>query len=389
MILYEFEGKKILEEAGINVPKSRLIKSLKADFAVASNIVLKAQTLTGKRKDAGGIIIVSNADEAKSAVYKMFDSSINGEKIESILAEEKIEYSGSEYYISISYDTESREPVLMFSDEGGTGIEDRKSSVFPIDPKNPLEHVPALAGLPDELVKKIIRLFFDGDCLLLEINPLVLSEQGYVALDAKIKLDDAASGRHKEWNFPTRSISGRPPTEREIAAKKIDEGDYRGTAGSAYFDLSGDIAVLASGGGGSLTALDALFAAGGRPANYTEYSGNPPKEKIEKLAKIVMSKPGLCGLWIVGAIANFTDIYATLSGLMEGLRSAEKELVKKFDFPIVIRRGGPRDKEAFEMLRGIKELDLHLYGEETSIAESANIISKLAGEYAKKHELVA
>ncbi len=144
---------------------------------------------------------------------------------------------------------------------------------------------------------------------------------------------------------------------------------------------------MASGGGGSLTALDALLVAGGKPANYTEYSGNPPKEKVEKLAKVVMSREGLAGLWVVGAIANFTDIYETLSGLMEGLRKAEKDLGKKFDFPIVIRRGGPRDKEAFEMLRAIKDFDLHLYGEETSIAESAKIITKLAAEYSTKHDI--
>ncbi|MDO8676931.1 MAG: ATP citrate lyase citrate-binding domain-containing protein [Candidatus Azambacteria bacterium] len=391
MTLYEFEGKKILEAGGITVPKSQLIKSddIFSGAGLSFPLVLKAQVLSGKRKDAGGIIFVAEIEEAKRAVLKMFGAKINGEKAESILVEEKIGYSGPEYYISISYDTERRAPVLVFSKEGGTGIEGRGANVFPIDLKNPLERVPVLANLPEELVKKIIKLFFDSDCLLLEINPLVETGGGFVALDAKIKLDDAAFGRHKEWSFPPRSVAGRVPTENEIAAKKIDEGDYRGTAGSAYFDLSGDIAVLASGGGGSLTALDALFVAGGNAANYTEYSGNPPKEKIEKLAKIVMSKPKLNGLWIVGAIANFTDIYATLSGLMDGLRKAEKELGKKFDFPIVIRRGGPRDKEAFEMLRAIKDLDLHLYGEETSIAESAKIITKLSEEYAKKHELTA
>lgn len=379
----------MLETAGINIPQSQFLKSSGDFVAVRPPLVLKAQTLSGKRKDAGGIIFVNKEEEIKDSLSKIFNTTINGEKVENILVEEKMEYAGPEYYISISYNTETRGPVLVFSKEGGTGIEGRAASVFQINPGNPLANAPAIKDLPEELVKKIIKLFFDADCLLLEINPLVSTRHGFVALDAKIKLDDAAFARHKDWSFPPRSVPGRTPTEREIAAKKIDENDYRGTAGSAYFDLPGDIAVLASGGGGSLTALDALLAAGGRAANYTEYSGNPPKEKIEKLAKIVMSKPGLNGLWIVGAIANFTDIYETLSGLMDGLRKAEKELGRRFDFPIVVRRGGPRDKEAFEMLREIKDLDLHLYGEETSIAESAKIITKLAVEYKKKHEFTA
>src|SRR5581483_10563307 len=122
---------------------------------------------------------------------------------------------------------------------------------------------------------------------------------------------------------------------------------------------------------------------GGKPANFTEYSGNPPKEKVVKLTKIVLSKPNIHGLWVVGTVAaNFTDIYETLSGLIEGLREAEKELNTKFDFPIVIRRGGPRDKEAFEMLKQVKDFNLTLQGEEVSISQSAHIIAEKAEEYA-------
>ncbi len=143
---------------------------------------------------------------------------------------------------------------------------------------------------------------------------------------------------------------------------------------------------MSSGGGASLTAMDALIKNGGKPANYTEYSGNPSKEKVQKLTKIVLSKPDLNGLWIVGAVANFTDVYETLSGIIEGLRETEKELGRKFHFPIVIRRGGPRDKEAFEMLRQVKDFDLHLYGEETSISQSAVIMAKLAKEYAERRK---
>jgi len=223
-----------------------------------------------------------------------------------------------------------------------------------------------------------LKAFFDNDCLLLEINPLVESAGKLIALDAKVNLDDTAGGRHKERLLPTRSIPGHISSKNEIEAKKIDENDYRGTAGSTYFDLDGDIAVLASGGGASLTAMDALLATGGSPANYTEYSGNPPKEKVEKLSKIVLSKKNLHALWVVGAIANFTDIYETLSGFLDALR----KINPKPDYPIVIRRGGPNDKKAFEMLKKNKDFDLHLYGQETTITESAKIVAGLAKNYA-------
>lgn len=363
MILYEFEGKKLLKSYGIKVPESQILDRVEDDITIKPPLIFKAQVLSGKRADAGGIIRMQND------LKQLFGKTINNEKVEKILAEELVEYQGPEYYVSLTYDTDSRGSVVTVSKAGGTGVEERA--------------LEASDDLPKDLLDKLMKLFLDQDCLLLEINPLVQDKNGdWIALDAKIKLDDAAAGRHPEWDFAPRSVPGHTPTTREIEAKKIDEGDYRGTAGSTYFDLDGDIAILASGGGASLTAMDALIKCGGKPANYTEYSGNPPKEKVAKLTQIVLSKPNLYGLFVVGAVANFTDIYETLSGFLEGLRQARVELETKFTFPIVIRRGGSRDQEAFAMLKKVSDFDLHLYGEETSITESAKIMNSLAQKYA-------
>ncbi len=387
MILYEFEGKKILKDAGVEIPEADLIDSPNQKVNLKFPVVAKAQVLSGKRADVGGILFAANGEELEKALKEIFSKTINKEKVEKVLVEEKADIK-EEYYLSLSYDTESRGPVLTISSSGGTGIEGRESKTFVLDPLNPEESLEKLdlLGVEKEVVRKILKPFFEGDLLLLEINPLIKTEDGnWMALDAKIKTDDTAKSRHPEWDFSPRSAPGHNPTEREVEAKKIDEGDYRGTAGSTYFDLDGDIAILASGGGASITAMDALIASGGKAANYTEYSGNPPKEKVEKLTKIVLSKPGLNGLWIVGALANFTDIYETLSGFMDGLRYAQKELNQKIDYPIVIRRAGPNDKKAFKMLKDeAREFDLHLYGEETSITQSAEVIAKLAKEYSKK-----
>lgn len=390
MILFEYEGKKLLADAGIRVPNGQIVNSVDDRLSIKFPVVLKAQVLSGKRADAGGIIVCDEisaseggADYFKFLISKLLGKIINNEKVEKVLVEEKVSIK-KEFYISLSYDTTFRQPVLTFSESGGTGIEERKSEIIPINILNPL------AGLTtpfdESLLKKLIDLFLTSDATLVEINPLVLTEKGeWFALDAKVNLDDTALGRHPDWKeYPPRSVAGYSPTKNEIEAKKIDEEDYRGTAGSTYFDFDGDIAILASGGGASITAMDALIAVGGKAANFTEYSGNPPREKVEKLTKIVLSKPNLHALWIVGALANFTDIYETLSGIIDGLRHAQAELGTKFNFPIVIRRAGPRDNEAFEMLKKVKDLDLHVYGEDTSIPESAKIIADLAREYANK-----
>jgi citryl-CoA synthetase large subunit len=387
MILYEFEGKELLKKAGIKVPSSQLIDSPEVEIVVLPPLVLKAQVLSGKRADVGGIIKINKGQLTSDNLNQLFGVIINNEKVEKVLVEEMIDFEEPEYYLSVSYDTETRGPLLTISESGGTGIEKRAVQNYSINSLNwQDDKVLSELAIPQDLITKVIHLFFDEDCTLLEINPLVKDKKGeWYALDAKIKLDEVAQKRHTDWNFSPRSIPGYQPTKNEIAAKKIDEDDYRGTAGSAYFDLDGDIAVLSSGGGISLTALDALTKLGAKPANFTEYSGNPPKEKVVKLTKIVLNKLNIHGLWVIGTVAaNFTDIYETLLGLVEGLRQAEAELHSQFDFPIVIRRGGPREEEAFAMLRTVKDFDLHLYGEEVSVAESAKIMADLAKKYALK-----
>ncbi|MFC1625558.1 ATP-grasp domain-containing protein [Patescibacteria group bacterium] len=377
MILYEFEGKKILSEGGIDIPKSQLISSPKQNINLKLPFILKAQVLTGKRKKAGGIIQINSNKDLKKKLSNIFALTIHGEKVSKVLVEEKIDIK-QEYYISISYDTDYRSPVIVFSTNGGEGIEKRISKSIPFNTlslKVPQKYVPEKIY---KLLPKLIKIFIDNDLLLLEINPFVETKEGeLVAVDAKLKIDDTAIARHKNWNYKLRSTPGYTPTIREKRAKNIDQNDYRGSAGSTFFDLPGNIAVLASGGGASLTAMDAIIASGGKPANYTEYSGNPPREKVEKLTEIVLSKKYLKGLWVVGAVANFTDIYETLSGFLQALRKVKP----KPKYPILIRRGGPRDKEAFEMLKKVKDFNLHLYGQEISITESAKIMAKLAKKY--------
>lgn len=194
------------------------------------------------------------------------------------------------------------------------------------------------------VAQQLLELFKKENALLAEINPLFeMADGSFVAGDAKIILDDNVVN----------------PAERP------------------YLDLPGDIAILASGGGASLINLDALILAGGKPANYVEYSGNPPASVVEELTLKVLSKPGLKGCWTVGGTANFTDIFETMSGFVAGLRKVQP----RPSYPIVIRRDGPRQKEAFEMLKQVAReegLDFHIFGPETPMAESAKIVVQLA-----------
>ena len=168
---------------------------------------------------------------------------------------------------------------------------------------------------------------------------------------------------------------GRLPTEREIAVAKIDSGEkyYQGTAGK-YIEMPGDIGILFSGGGASIANMDALMSVGLKPANYTEYSGNPPREKVYALAKVVLSKPGLRGLWIAGGVANFTNVKETFQGIVDALDEV------KPSYPIVVRRAGPFEKEGMQLMKECAErnnLQIKLFGKETSMSETAKVLAEM------------
>ncbi|MBI4057851.1 acetate--CoA ligase family protein [Candidatus Microgenomates bacterium] len=389
MKLYEFEGKNLFKKVGIATPRSFLVSNpqqfeeIPVDFVP---VVVKVQALSGNRAARGGIVRCTSLKEIKANVQNFLGSDFGEERVSSVLVEEEI-HKEKEYYLSVTFDTSVRSPVLLISTKGGTGVATFEER-FILDPFEDFTQEKATRLLKNinfppssaALVVRLVGLFYEYDCRLAEINPLTWDGYAFWALDAKVILDDAALYRHPDLSFSPRSSSGKPPTKAEIDAHTIDENDHRGVAGSVYFDLDGDIGILASGGGGSLVALDGVLSAGGKPANYTEYSGNPPFEKVYALTTIVLSKRGLHGLLIAGAIANFTDIQETLRGVLQALRDHKPHTT----FPIVIRRAGPRDKEAFEMLRdaGQKEgFDLHLFGEETPIDTAA----KLVVEFSKKH----
>ena len=364
MKLYEFEAKTLLKEAGIAIPKSQLLSKPSETLKLEGRVIGKAQVLFGGRGKKG--LISPNYKE-------LFEKS----GVEKVLVEEFVD-SQKLFFVSVTYSTDSRTPVVLYSYHGGIDIEDQKKiNILPIDLT--CDSLPAVPKV-NEVVKKLWDLFKKIDARLIEINPLVQAKTGFVALDAKIILDDDALFRHQELEFEPRSELKSKPTQFEVAAKKIDENDHRGSAGSSYFDLDGDIAVIAAGGGGSVVNMDALIALGCKPANYTEHSGNPPAEKVEKLTKIVLSKPNLAGVWFVGATANFTDMVETLTGFVSGLRSVKP----KPTYPIVIRRGGPRWEEAKEMLEEVRKkegFDLHIFGPETPMTSTAKVMVDLVQEF--------
>lgn len=376
MKLFENEAKRLLEGYGLSTPSSE-----------AEEYVVKAQVLAKNRKEHGGIEFASSKKEAKKLAGKIKDREVNGHEVNDVLIEEKAAFS-QEYYFSVLYDTDVRSPVLLFSRNGGSGVEDREVQKLVLEDYDQWrirEFLKDQEVSSDEIVKlgmtiyRICKCFFEEDARMIEVNPLVKTEEGYVVLDAMIDLEDDSSYRH-DRDYEERSEFGREKTEREIRAEKIDEKDHQGIAGK-YTELDGDIAMMLAGGGASLTNMDALIEYGGKPANYTEYGGNPPTEKVYKLTKVILSKPGLKGCWHVGGTANNTDIYRTMKGFCQALEEIQP------DYPIVVRRDGPNADKAFELLRETREkldLDMKLYRNDTSMTQTANVLMEMIQQGEKK-----
>ncbi len=343
MKLVEYQGKELFQKYGIAVPRSVLVDQPIDDVALQFPLVLKSQVVSGDRKMKGGIVFIENKEALFGELSKLFLQKIDGNLPKKILIEERVD-SARELYMSFSYDTDRRVPVCAFSETGGSGVSSAR--IFPLEFKDstwtlPYNEFPA--GVK-KVAQSLLDVFINERALLVEVNPLFELKDGEViAGDAKVLLDDA------------------------IVDPKM----------RPFLDLGGDIAILASGGGASLVNLDALMKHGGRPANYTEYSGNPPAAVVEELIIKVLSRPGLKGCWVIGGTANFTDIYETMLGFVQGLRNIHPQPT----YPIVIRRDGPRRKEAFDMLREVKKnegYDFHLYGPEIPMSESAKIMVERA-----------
>ncbi len=377
MRLYEFESKLLLQKHGVPVPPGVVLTS-KAPSPFLPCVV-KAQLLFGKRADLGAIKICRDKKQADEAISKLLNASFKGEKVNGVLVEELVEMD-KQFYASFVFDTDARSPVLLFSAQGGTGVEQRSVQKLVINELKGLSESDAESFLKEHkvlapLLVSLWKVFVVEDCKLLEINPIAQSKSGFVCLDAHVELDDFAASRHKERVYAERPLAsfGRPLTERERAVKLANDADYHGTV--KYVELDGNIALLAAGGGGSLTCMDALIDAGGKPANYSEFSGDPTEEKMYVLTKHAISKPGVKGCWIVGAVANFSRVDTMMSGIVKAFEEVNPK------FPVVVRRAGPYEKEGLAILKKAAEKHgwvVEVYGAETPLTSTAELVVRKA-----------
>jgi succinyl-CoA synthetase beta subunit len=347
MKLREYEAKNVLKEAGIPVPAGFLIKS--ADEltphldALGETFVLKAQVDVGGRGKAGGILMAGKANGANLA-NDLFGRQIKGLPVKEILAEQRLEIL-HEYYLSITIDRSSKQPLILFTEAGGVDIEItakehpeaiRKAFANPLMRDIPPFMLRELIGTaPKEIgpiINKLYRIFIEKDALLAEINPLVTTPHGVYAADAKLIVDDNALGRQ---GFTVN----RDLTEREREAEKY---------GFSYVELNGAIGVIGNGAGLTMSTLDLIEFYGGKAANFLDVGGGAESERVMHAVRLVGSVPSVKVI-VVNLLGGITKCDEVAKGIITA------EIPQK----VIVRLAGTNEAEGRAMLaeKGYEMLD--------------------------------
>ena len=336
MKLTEAQAKSLLAEHGIPIPDSETATSPAETHAAAERlggrVAVKVQVRSGGRGKAGGVVVVDSADAAAVEAERLLGSTFGDEVVTEVLVEEAIDIA-AERYVSVVVDTSLGTPILMRSDQGGVEIESMTESieVVSIDPQT---RRPTAGKITDAVEQCLVDAFFDFDALIVEINPLVETADGSViAVDAKVELDDSAAFRQQALHDRFDGSGRVDGSEREQTAAEL---------GLRLIELGGEVAVLANGAGLTMATMDAIVAAGARPANFLEIGGDAYTKATPAL-ELVLSQPGVRSL-----LVNFCGAFARCDVMTAGVIDAWENL--KPDIPVAFSIAGTGQDEARAML---------------------------------------
>ncbi len=362
MRLYEFEAKRIFEGVGIPVPRGVMANSPEqAHDAVRpwnGPVVLKPQTLAKRRGKAGLIEFADRPDEVARLSTRLFGRVHEGERIDTLLVEEKVRLAG-ELFVGIAIDYTKDQPVLLVSPSGGVEIEmlarEKPNLIrkLPLSVSEGLTDEDALAlaqflgGQRPETnreewiagLKRILLSFYGMfrryDCELAEINPLGMRDDfSLVALDGAMVIDDEAQFRHPDLVRPRAQTNESFEQEQTYKEK-----------GWTYIQMEGDIGILSSGAGITMAILDLIHLQGGKAANFLD-TAQMNRKGIFDAFQIFHTSLGIKALLV--------NIFAGLNRCDE-LAEGIKDYVTAYraPFPIVVRMVGNREEEGKEILEGI------------------------------------
>lgn len=366
MKLYEFQGKTLFREAGIPVPRGAVVTASDRSGLFAPSAV-KAQVLSGGRGKAGGVLLVSTQAEAEKAAGSILSMELKGEPVRALLVEEKMNIR-AEYYLAVTFDGETGTPLFMASASGGMDIESvaehtpEKILKLPVDPLWGLTDY-KLRAMADFLgyenkkefasfARKVWTLFREKNAVLVEINPLVVTDSGLVALDSKIEIDDDARPRLKD-------LFEKNLAEQAALTGVEGEADH-GTI--TYVPLEGNVGLISDGAGTGMLTLDLIRDLGGEAADFCEMGGlTSPEVMYSAMDQVFSDKKDIKSLLVV-LIGGFNRMDEMAEGITAYLRE------HKVSIPLVVRLCGTMEEEGKAIM---KEAGLPVYDDlRTAVADA-------------------
>jgi len=361
MNIHEHQAKQILKEFGIEVPNGVFALSVedlvkKAKQLNTDKYVLKAQIHAGGRGKAGGVKILNNIDELTKASKELLGKKLitpqtgpEGKEVKRLYVEESSTIE-KEFYLSCLVDRASSKIAFISSDQGGMDIEEvaknnpEKITTTKLEfseniSEDDCEKIIKIFNLKDNsklaaisLIKSIYKMFLSTDASLVEINPLILTnDKKIVCLDAKINFDDNSLYRHPEI-LKLRDLNEENPTEVEASKHNL-----------AYIKLDGSIGCMVNGAGLAMATMDIIKLYGKEPANFLDVGGGASKEKVSAALKIILSDKNVKGILI-----NIFGGIMRCDVLAQGVVDAAKEI--KINVPLVVRLAGTNFIEGKKIL---------------------------------------
>ena len=361
MKIHEYQAKEILRAYGVPVPKGKIAETPEEARKAAEEIggkviVVKAQIHAGGRGKGGGVRVVSGLQQAEEAAREILGMTLvthqtgpGGRVVRRVLIEEGMEIQ-EELYVGVVIDRSKGCPVLMASREGGVEIETVaekspekivKEWVHPSVGFRPFQINkigyglgldPGQIGKMRPVLSGLYRAFVEKDCLLAEINPLVITRNGdFIALDAKMNLDDNGLFRHKEV-AALRDFNEEAPLEVEASKYNLN-----------YIKLDGNVGCMVNGAGLAMATMDIIKVAGAEPANFLDVGGGATVEMVKNGFKILMSDKD-----VKAVLINIFGGILRCDILAKGVTEAVTEV--KVNVPVVVRLEGTNVEEGRRIL---------------------------------------
>jgi succinyl-CoA synthetase beta subunit len=377
--LYEYQGKGLFRRFGIPVSDGRLATAPEEARSAAEElggpVVVKAQVLTGGRGKAGGVKLADDPADAESKARDILGLDIRGHVVRKLWIEKASDIA-KEYYLSITFDRGAKQPLYMLTTEGGVEIEQvaeenpdalARLHVDPLEGFHPYQARRLIYGAgiddPNEqkqilaIIEKLYTCFVGADAMLCEINPLIVTPEGDVrALDSKFTVDDSALFRHPDI-AEMRDVEAADPQERFAREK-----------GVTYVKLDGDVGILGNGAGLSMSTVDVVVVAGGKPANFCDLGGGGDAQGVVDALEVITSDEQVRSIFfnIFGGITRCDEVARGILAALEQMR---------IELPIVVRLDGTNAEEGRRLLAEAAPANLHV---EPTMLEAAQRAVELA-----------